>query len=116
MVQEPTQDPQDKAFGAAASEDQDIVDELERRGLTEEELSDEPTRIPVPVGRPSPRHPSRMRNGRNMGPKQGERNLQLARVLFPSHQGRANSLSLSRHWVVAQGAGYSCRTKPVRLP
>lgn len=54
MVQEPTQDPQDKAFGAAASEDQDIVDELERRGLTEEELSDEPTRHPRAGGKAEP--------------------------------------------------------------
>jgi hypothetical protein len=51
---EPTQDPQDKAFGAAASRDQEAVDELEKRGVTEEELPDEPARHPRAGGKAEP--------------------------------------------------------------
>jgi hypothetical protein len=52
--EEPTQDPQDKAFGAAASRDQDIVDELEKQGVTEDELPDEPTHHPRSAGKAEP--------------------------------------------------------------
>jgi hypothetical protein len=51
---EQTQDPQDKAFGAAASRDQDIVDELEREGVTEDELADTPARHPRAAGKAEP--------------------------------------------------------------
>jgi hypothetical protein len=47
MTDEPRQDPQDKAFGAAAAEDQEFVDELEDEGAEEDDL-------PEPVGE-SPR-------------------------------------------------------------
>jgi hypothetical protein len=50
----PSQDPQDKAFGAAASRDQQTVDELERRGVTMDELPDEPTRHPRSAGKADP--------------------------------------------------------------
>jgi hypothetical protein len=53
-AEEPTQDPQDKAFGAAASRDQDIVDALEEKGVTEDELPDEPTRHPRAAGKAEP--------------------------------------------------------------
>ena len=51
---EPTQDPQDKAFGAAASRDQDLVDELEKQGVTAEDLSDKPIRHPRAAGKAEP--------------------------------------------------------------
>jgi hypothetical protein len=51
---EPRQDPQDKAFGAAASRDQDIVDALDEKGVTEDELPDEPTRHPRAGGKAEP--------------------------------------------------------------
>ena len=53
-AEEPTQDPQDKAFGAAASRDQDIVDALDEKGVTEDELPDEPTRHPRAAGKAEP--------------------------------------------------------------
>lgn len=53
-AKEPKQDPQDKAFGAAASRDQDIVDQLEKTGVTKDELSDEPTRHPRAAGKAEP--------------------------------------------------------------
>ena len=53
-TKEPTQDPQDKAFGAAASRDQDIVDTLKEAGVTEDELPDEPTRYPRAGGKAEP--------------------------------------------------------------
>ena len=56
---EPKQDPQDKAFGAAASRDQEIVDQLEKAGVTEDELPDQPGRHPA-VGRPTFAHPRRV--------------------------------------------------------
>jgi hypothetical protein len=52
--EEQTQDPQDKAFGAAASRDQDIVDELEKEGVIEDELPDEPARHPGAAGKADP--------------------------------------------------------------
>ena len=52
--QEPTQDPQDKAFGAAVSRDQDVVDELAKKGVTEDQLSDEPTQHPRAGGKAEP--------------------------------------------------------------
>jgi len=51
---EPTQDPKDKAFGAAASRDQDKVDELEREGFTENDLPDEPAQHPRAAGKAEP--------------------------------------------------------------
>jgi hypothetical protein len=45
-TEEPTQDPQDKAFGAAASRDQEIVDALEKMAVTLDELPDEHARHP----------------------------------------------------------------------
>lgn len=48
---QPTQDPQDKAFGAAASRDQDLVDELEKKGVEEDELPDVPARHPRSAGK-----------------------------------------------------------------
>jgi hypothetical protein len=50
----PTQDPQDKAFGAAASRDQDIVDPLVEEAVTKEELPGEPTRHPRAGGKAEP--------------------------------------------------------------
>jgi hypothetical protein len=61
-IQEPTQDPQDKAFGAAASRDQDLVDQLEREGVTEEDLADKPVRHPRAGGKAEPEDPG-MRTG-----------------------------------------------------
>jgi hypothetical protein len=55
--EEPTQDPQDKAFGAAASRDQDTVDELERQGITPEELPAQPKRHPRAAGKAEPTSP-----------------------------------------------------------
>jgi len=51
---EPKQDPQDKAFGAAASRDQEIVDQLEKAGVTENELPDQPARHPRAAGKAEP--------------------------------------------------------------
>jgi hypothetical protein len=51
---EPTQDPQDKAFGTAASRDQDIVDELEKRGVSEHDLPDGPLQHPRAAGKAEP--------------------------------------------------------------
>ncbi len=53
-TQEPRQDPQDKAFGAAASRDQEIVDHLAEQGVTENELPDEPARHPRAGGKAEP--------------------------------------------------------------
>jgi hypothetical protein len=50
----PKQDPQDKAFGAAASRDQEVVDALEEQGVTEDELPDEPARHPRSAGKAEP--------------------------------------------------------------
>lgn len=52
--EEPTQDPQDKAFGVAVSRDQDLVDELEKAGVTKDELSDVPARHPRSAGKAEP--------------------------------------------------------------
>jgi hypothetical protein len=52
--EEPSQDPQDKAFGAAASRDQDTVDELEKEGVTEDELPDAPAQQPRAGGKAEP--------------------------------------------------------------
>lgn len=35
-------DPEDQEFGRKAAQDQEKVDELERQGVSEEDLSDEP--------------------------------------------------------------------------
>jgi hypothetical protein len=53
-AEEPTQDPQDRAFGAAASRDQDIVDALDEKRATEDELPNEPTRHPRAAGKAEP--------------------------------------------------------------
>jgi hypothetical protein len=52
--EQPTQDPQDKAFGAAARRDQDVVDALDEKGVTEDELPDEPMRHPRAGGKAEP--------------------------------------------------------------
>ena len=52
--QEPENDPQDHAFGSAASHDQDIVDDLEEAGITEDELPAEPGRAPRAGGKAKP--------------------------------------------------------------
>ncbi len=51
---QPTQDPQDKASGTAASRDQAVVDELEKQGVTAEDLSDTPIRHPRAAGKAEP--------------------------------------------------------------
>jgi hypothetical protein len=45
-AEEQTQDPHDNAFGAAADRDVNIVGSLDGKGVTDEGLSDEPTRHP----------------------------------------------------------------------
>jgi len=57
-TQEPRQDPQDKAFGAAAGRDQEIVDHLAAQGVTEKELPDEPARHPRAGGKAEPANAS----------------------------------------------------------
>jgi hypothetical protein len=52
--EQPRKDPQDQAFGSAASRDQDLVDELQEAGVTEEELPDEPARAPRAGGKAEP--------------------------------------------------------------
>ena len=44
-------DPEDQEFGRKAAEDQDTVDALEDKGVTEDELSDEPPRKEPRAGR-----------------------------------------------------------------
>jgi hypothetical protein len=53
-TEEPTQDHQDKAFGAAASRDQEVVDALEKEGVTADELPDEPAQHPRAGGKAEP--------------------------------------------------------------
>lgn len=52
--EEPTQDPQDKAFGAAVSRDQDTVDKLEEQGVSLDEMPDEPSQHPRAGGKAEP--------------------------------------------------------------
>lgn len=68
----PTQDPQDKAFGAAASRDQDIVDSLAEQGVTEDELPDEPTRHPRAGGKAVPSDSPEERTGREQSEQNRE--------------------------------------------
>ncbi len=51
---EHTQDSQDKQFGKAAAEDQELVDQLEDEGVSANELSDEPGRHPRAAGKAEP--------------------------------------------------------------
>jgi hypothetical protein len=44
-------DPEDQKFGHKAAHDQEKVDELERQGVSEEDLSDEPPRDEPRAGR-----------------------------------------------------------------
>lgn len=44
-------DPEDQQFGHKAAEDQEEVDALANRGVTEDELSDEPPRKEPRAGR-----------------------------------------------------------------
>jgi hypothetical protein len=53
-TEEPTQDPQDKAFGAAASRDQEMVDALAEKGVAADELPDEPAHHPRSGGKAEP--------------------------------------------------------------
>ncbi len=50
----PTKDPQDQAFGAAAAEDQERADDLERQGAHTEDLPDAPARAPRAAGKAAP--------------------------------------------------------------
>ena len=46
-------DPEDQEFGRKAAQDQEKVDELERQGVSEEDLSDEPpSHEPRPAVKP----------------------------------------------------------------
>jgi hypothetical protein len=64
-AEEPTQDPKDKASGAAAR-DQEIVDPLDEKGVTEDELPDEPTGGEAePVGTAGERETGEERAARN---------------------------------------------------
>lgn len=54
MTDSTTQDPQDKAFGAAASRDQEIVDELEDWGAEERDLPGKPEQAPRAAGKARP--------------------------------------------------------------
>ena len=56
-AEEQTQDPHDNAFGAAADRDVNIVGSLDGKGVTDEGLSDEPTRHPRGEKRPNQRVP-----------------------------------------------------------
>ena len=51
MAEQSRKDPQDQAFGAASREDQELVDELEKEGVTEDELPDQPARHPRAAGK-----------------------------------------------------------------
>jgi hypothetical protein len=48
------QDPQDKAFGSAAAEDQEFVDQLDDEGVTAEDLPDPVTEPPRAAGKAEP--------------------------------------------------------------
>jgi hypothetical protein len=54
LPQQPTQDPQDKAFGEAAARDEEAVDELEDWGAEEDDLPDEPPQHPRAGGKAEP--------------------------------------------------------------
>jgi hypothetical protein len=60
---QPLQDPQDKAFGAAASRDQEVVDKLEMQGVTEDQLPDEPARHPRAGGKARPEGETNVTSG-----------------------------------------------------
>jgi hypothetical protein len=47
-------DPEDQEFGRKAAEDQEKVDRLAEKGVSEEELSDEPARQEPRPGRKAP--------------------------------------------------------------
>lgn len=51
---EPSEDPQDKKFGATAARDQERVDRLEELGVDEESLPDEPAADPRAAGKAEP--------------------------------------------------------------
>ena len=53
-MHETRQDPQDKAFGAAAAADQEFVDQLDDEGVTEEDLPDVPAEAPRAAGKAEP--------------------------------------------------------------
>ena len=71
-AQEPTQDPQDKAFGAAASRDQEFVDELEEEGRHDGRTSRRTGRRRVPD--PRERQNRRPPQGATTGEDQAKRN------------------------------------------
>jgi hypothetical protein len=52
--QQPEQDPQDKQLGAAAKQDQERVDRLEDRGVSENDLTDKPAREVRAAGKAEP--------------------------------------------------------------
>ncbi|MBV8462938.1 MAG: hypothetical protein JO368_06575 [Acidimicrobiales bacterium] len=47
-------DPQDRQFGAAASEDQETVERLEEEGIGEEDVTDESREAPRAGGKAKP--------------------------------------------------------------
>lgn len=47
-------DPEDQEFGWKAAEDQEKVDQMEEKGVSEEELPEEPTRKEPRPGRKAP--------------------------------------------------------------
>jgi hypothetical protein len=51
---EPSEDPQDKEFGATAARDQERADRLEEQGVDEESLPDEPAADPRAGGKAEP--------------------------------------------------------------
>jgi hypothetical protein len=53
-MSERRQDPQDKQFGAQARRDAEVVDELDREGVREEKLSDDPAAHPRAADRARP--------------------------------------------------------------
>ena len=53
-MHQPHQDPQDKAFGATAAEDQEFVDQLEDEGAAEEQLPDPVEEPPRAAGKAEP--------------------------------------------------------------
>ena len=83
---EPKQDPQDKAFGAAASRDQEIVDELEKAGVAEDELPDQPARHPRAAGKAEP-SPTAEESNPELWDEDEERTAEAAEIEARSNRG-----------------------------
>ncbi len=54
MTKQRRADPQDRQFGAAASEDQEEVERLEAQGVAEEDMPDQPRAAPRAGGKAKP--------------------------------------------------------------